>query len=146
MRKEELTIGDVVKCATMSYPTTYRFYEVGGVYQEGKQAIAQIKDIELGCVFNVHVEMLEPIPMTAAILTKSGFTNCTTTKIDLEMGHEYWYPGEDGFVANESILITLFAVGRFQVRMGNSVICGLEYVHELQHAFRLCNIEYEIKL
>ena len=135
MKANELMLGDYVS-------TPKGIFRVTAIQDNDVIFTDYADDIEGA----VDIEDVQPIPMTAAILTKSGFTNCTTTKIDLEMGHEYWYPGEDGFVANESILITLFAAGRFQVRMGNSVICGLEYVHELQHAFRLCNIEYEIKL
>lgn len=135
MKTSELMLGDYVSTPKGDFRVT--------TIQDNDVIFTDYADDIEGAV---DIEDVQPIPMTAAILTKSGFTNCTTTKIDLEMGHEYWYPGEDGFVANESILITLFAAGRFQVRMGNSVICGLEYVHELQHAFRLCNIEYEIKL
>ena len=75
---------------------------------------------------------LEPIPLTAEILEKNGFgVNDYNEEydedygIEVEMNFEHWTT-EGGTCS-----------GYFQT---------LRYVHELQHALRLCGIEKEIVL
>lgn len=67
-----------------------------------------------------RVENLEPIPLTTEILEKNGFIN--------------------------SVDVALF--DRETGRIESDFVCAakLEYIHELQHALRLCGIEREIKL
>ena len=69
---------------------------------------------------------IEPIPLTAEILEKNGFV------LD---GESWWY---------KDFRIVLSS------SKGVSLVCGRQikfcYVHELQHALRLCGIDKEIIL
>lgn len=78
--------------------------------------------------------IVEPIPLTGEILEKNGFTRFGTNYI-LKGGHF----GLDNpsnpsnYLDNYWLRISIKAV-------------HIEYVHELQHALRLCGIEKEIGL
>ena len=77
---------------------------------------------------------VEPIPLTAEILEKNG------ARKSLLMGEQrhftYWLDGLE-------ILAIYDADFSFQIN-GNAR--KLKYVHELQHALKLCGIEKEIEL
>lgn len=72
------------------------------------------------------VETYEPIPLTPEILEKNGF---------IRDGESWWY---------KDFRIVLFTSN------GVSLVCGrqmrFKYVHELQQALRLCQIDKEIIL
>ncbi len=75
---------------------------------------------------------LEPIPLTPEILEKNGWEERPTGYVFYTDGKRYdnslWYIfGSNTFVVNTA---------EFQIK----------YVHELQHALRLCGIEKEIEL
>ena len=78
-----------------------------------------------------NVEILHPIPLTAEILEKNGFkyNDCP-----IVLGWEQYgltlYRGGDGFLIN----------------CGQNVALIINYVHELQHALRLCRVDKEIVL
>lgn len=69
------------------------------------------------------------IPLTAEILEKNGFEKCEIPEI------EYI-----GWRLNEEFSVELNAIDDFD---WNDV--HIAYVHQLQHALRLCNIEKEIE-
>lgn len=96
------------------------------------------------------IENIEPIPLTRKILEKNGFT-----------GGEYksytgdvWYLEEEGFrkigltmSRKESTLwgekikpLSPDSIGH------NFAVPNIKYVHELQHALRLCGINKEIEI
>ena len=75
---------------------------------------------------------LQPIPLTPEILEKNGWEKRPTGYVFYTDGKRYdnslWYVfGSNTFVVNTA---------EFQIR----------YVHELQHALRLCGIEKEIEI
>ena len=73
-----------------------------------------------------RVDQIEPIPLTAEILEKN-FPEPTDGLT--------WYPEEGGFNCHTCVPdCEINAFGLFK------------YVHQLQHAFRLCEIEKEIIL
>ena len=81
------------------------------------------------------LEEIEPIPLTVEILEKNGF-------------HKEW--DEDIILmVCDTIIVeigdkhTLYKDGKMYLRR---VLSPLYYVHELQHALRLCRIEKEIIL
>lgn len=98
--------------------------------------------------YGYQEEHLEPIPLTPEILEKSGFENisnhtlkgCNTFRIDIEQrGYEY--------------CITIKLKDYFRLQSFDDrwyTLCEMEfgcnYVHELQHALRLCGIDLEIKV
>lgn len=84
---------------------------------------------------------LEPIPLTKEILKKNGWIYQK-------------YPDDEMFIwplDNEIEMPFRLQIGmdgnRYWVTAGiGGLICPINYVHELQHALRLCGIEKEIIL
>lgn len=81
---------------------------------------------------DVEAKHLQPIPLTPEILEKNGWEERPTGYVFYTDGKRYdnslWYIfGSNTFVVNTT---------EFQIK----------YVHELQHALRLCGIEKEIIL
>ena len=79
----------------------------------------------------------EPIPITTEILKKNGFKR--------EGGASYWHEGD------RSACILHWSKDKEQLVVGSlcddyMVKMNVRYVHELQHALRLCGIEKEIIL
>ena len=77
---------------------------------------------------------LEPIPLTAEILEKNGFDMDDYTVHFKEDEH---YMLELVFEDDEL---------KWTINCNEYTIMNFEYVHELQHALRLCGIEKEIIL
>jgi hypothetical protein len=93
---------------------------------------------------------IEPIPLTKDILIKNGFSSLTD---------EMFSACETETYSNQELKIYLSHIGceynpvQLVVYMGyepqERVVLRMmpcQYVHELQHAFRLCKIKKEIKL
>ena len=79
----------------------------------------------------------EPIPLTGDILKANGFNR--------EGGASYWHEGD------RDACILHWSKDKDQLVIGSPcdecmVKMNVRYVHELQHAFRLAGIDYEIKL
>lgn len=81
-------------------------------------------------------DLLEPIPLTPEILEKNGF------KRDFELKGCYWRPDCRKYCIVKEIETWYFAFRH----MGGGHICISEcnYVHQLQHALKLCGIDKEI--
>lgn len=81
----------------------------------------------------------EPIPLTLEILEKNGFKK--DEKFE-EMYYWNWRIGDDCISYDkETGIVRIFHT------YGHLVfVLPLSYVHELQHALRLCGIEKEIEL
>lgn len=116
MKANELMIGDLVKLSK-------------GNWSENRQV--GLIDIEM---IAESVYLADPIHLTAEILEKNGWM-----KVDVD---GVFYPkqlkGElpwIGYATNEDSW-------KFRVRD----FCEIKYVHQLQHALRLCGIEKEIKI
>ena len=89
----------------------------------------------------IWLAYLDPIPLTPEILEKNGFGYVES---DSELSH--YYPGEPFYCADIDFHIGTDRRGHFWLNYDNNSIYGLRFVHELQHAFRLCGIEKEIIL
>lgn len=77
------------------------------------------------------IENIEPIPLTAEILEKNGFQQISTNK--------YVSGTVTIAIFVEEFLITIKSLGA-------RVMITIKYIHELQHALQLCNIDKEIEL
>ena len=86
------------------------------LYIEGKGICASFS--ASATLFPVEVEKLQPIPLTPEILEKNGFSR---NGLDIAL---FDRKGGDDFIG----------------------AANLQYVHELQHALRLCGIKKEIEL
>ena len=87
---------------------------------------------------------LSPIPLTPDILEKNGFKPFKVKDTDsTEVIGKWW--GMSGSVMVKQYSLT--HIGKvFSVKGNYSRIGNIRYVHELQHALRLCGIEKEIVL
>lgn len=81
---------------------------------------------------------LEPILLTAEILELNGWQYG-------DWGDEY---ESDEYFTNETIGFDLHINDKkeFEIRCVDAVNITLKYVHELQHALKLCGIEKDIEL
>ena len=102
------------------------------------------RKVDVDCI-EEDCNELKPIPLTAEILKKNGFTNCETTELTRELGNELWYPGEDNYISDPDLMINL-GKHSFLVRFAGSIVWNLHYVHELQHFLRLVDYDKEIVL
>ena len=78
-----------------------------------------------GCDDLIPVGLMEPIPITPEILEKNGFYE-----------HDGYYTSE--FFNLHHRINNTYAIGDTMMRV--------TYVHELQHALRLCGIKKDIEL
>lgn len=126
MKANELMIGDWVMskelktpvkvCSIMNHYETTIYF-----YYQGNE-------------FIVNSYQFEPIPLTPKILEKNGFYRSEIPTRD-EIGHYYHRK-----TAPSSIFVSIsFEDGR---DFGNEI----KYVHQLQHALKICGIDKEITL
>ena len=120
MKANELMLGDLVLCDGKPY----RIAEIGGMVclDYEKELFAALEDIE-------------PIPLTAEILGKNKFSK---SRLMGEQRHFTYY------LAPSVSLLAIYDAD-FSLHIGDSARY-IKYVHELQHALRLCGIEKEIEL
>ena len=115
------------------------------VYTEfGKNDIDKIETLEPRRVWLEHgrtyvpIEFVEPIPLTIEILKKNGFVK---DEKDDNMYYWNWSVIDDCMSYDkETSKVRIFSVS------GLTFVKILQYVHELQHALRLCEIKKEIVL
>lgn len=87
-----------------------------------------------------HIDLFQPIPISPEILEKNGF-------LKREEGTEVWYDikiDKDNIIGVAGFENTghwVFGCSFFPNLIEH---IGIEYVHELQHALKLCGIEKEI--
>lgn len=123
IRSNELMIGDWVHLNDALSPPIYlKVYSIYPPYIQAEGELGQFRD-----------DTLAPIPLTPEILEKNGFF----------IGNygEYWMRKKKG----ESVNMDKdnYAI----IEKGSSAIyLTCKYVHELQHALRLCEIDKEIVL
>lgn len=112
-------------------PYQIRRLGIYGVDRDGEDYPAVCVGKPTGIGLIVERNEIEPIPLTTEILEKNGFSNKGTL----------WYLEEDNFELehnnNDSFI---WIVGDVYI------VALIKYVHQLQHALRLCGIEKEIEL
>ena len=75
-----------------------------------------------------HEDNIEPIPLTAEILEKNGWTLLANFG-----GEAYWSDnGEFSLPYNK---------GQYRIII-HGIVVKITYLHELQHALRLCGLDY----
>ena len=92
-----------------------------------------------------NIGKVEPIPITPEILEKNGFTQCEPQGYNLYVKdkngaglYNILWQGES-YNYDLEIAAYAYPFGEFNKR-------NIKYVHQLQHALRLCGIEKEIVL
>ena len=125
MKANELMIGDYI----MFNKNIYIIEEISKkgwvhlIYNDRSEGRVEISS-------DYILDTITPIPLTAEILEKNEFEKCKIPEI------EYI-----GWRLNEEFSVELNAVDDF---VWNDV--HIAYVHQLQHALRLCRIDKEIEL
>lgn len=110
----------------------------------GKNKIDKIETLEPRRVWlkrgktYVPIKFIEPVPLTTEILEKNGFVK---DENDDNMYYWNWSVIDDCMSYDkETSKVRIFSVS------GLTFVKILQYVHELQHALRLCEIKKEIVL
>lgn len=112
---------------------------VGDWVLDGTQ-IAQITSITCGGVIETtahefsNIEVIEPIPLTLEIMKANGFN------IKVAPYTPKWIR----CILNPNFFLEDRLKGFYHFNGNN--LAKIQYVHELQHALRLCGIEKEIQL
>lgn len=110
-----------------------RIYSIEGRYPRRDKDFNDkpLIDVWVGDGFlTSHIENIEPIPITIEILTKNGFTKVNSQRYD------YGCPDTDCYVKVNPKKNMIHVNGR-------NANCNLYYhsfIHELQHALRLCGL------
>lgn len=133
MKQTELMIGDWVHIPMLDDATeNYVCYS----------QVRQLHDCDLDCYAfkELKYEEVKPIPLTAEILERNGFTHCITAPCGY-----YHAPACDMFDilfhASEDTYEDTWHVEIFTDHNDNNfVLYNLCYVHELQNALRLCGL------
>ncbi len=144
MKAEDLMIGDWVNLNfDVDYKTGNSIYghvQVASINKDGT--------IDVDCTFDNsksmqdgwHLKLIEPIPLTPEILEKNGilyrkpsFYYIINDDKDLECTHYIYQTIQEDWVIGVD-------TGAYEC----SVFARIQYVHELQHALKLCRIDKEI--
>ena len=79
-----------------------------------------------------HIETYEPIPLTAELLEKNGFVDRKSNYAFSNQKASVYYWINDRILSLNSY--------------GDVLHINCQYVHQLQHTLKLCNIQKEIQL
>lgn len=151
MKAEDLMIGDWVHLISTIHNVS--FPDNGVIQDEGYATIhtpIKITTVSENCVsyysnklelyITLSSEEIEPIPLTPEILKKndilyrkSSFYYIINDNKDLECTHYIYQTIQDDW-----------AIGVDTGAYDCSVFARIKYVHELQHALKLCGIDKEI--
>ena len=121
MKANELMIGDYIRV----------------IYT---QKIIKVREIKQSCIYTndngYEYNEIEPIPLTPEILEKNGFVHYDLT--------DFWMWKKESF---EPVHLDKYDKDGWRLRINcDNIPCECKYVHQLQHALRLCGIEKEIEL
>ena len=139
MKANELMIGDWVLVKHLN--KAGRVYRIDTANGKGNEFIALIDG-------DFSINDIEPIPLTPEILEKNGFKFESPCINDNKDAWVYEWPHEK---PNHTPHVFLLMSHHNKARFPNFWICApndpdIVYVHQLQHALRLCGIEKEIEL
>lgn len=124
MKPEELQLGDIVTTTPSGMPI-----KVVAIHRK-KVAYHACTDR-----FSwVRIGLLQPIPLTPEILKKNGF-NLSRDKSGIGILDTYWLGEGIGF-----------RLHNFETDYYQFGLAKIRYVHQLQHALRLCGISKNIEI
>lgn len=145
MKANELMIGDWVEPRQCMIPTVY--CRVEGIYPDGTVSLDKAERL-------FTLDELKPVILTPEILLNNGFTEVFNSVLTAEgykniPVYKYKNMNQAQDICHNLIRITYSSSkgGVYDIQSGiGSHIFDISYVHELQHALRLCGIEKEIEL
>ena len=143
MKATELMIGDFIECVDSTHKN--KVYAQVCAIEEGQTCILVEKDCSN---WFLDISFIKPIPLTPEILEKNGIF-----KHKFEGHLEECYSTSANPISNEQFILWE-ETDRFELVLRHIVDnltyselrCKVRYVHELQHALRVCGIEREIVL
>ena len=102
-------------------------------------------------LYYARLHDVEPIPLDETLILKLGFTK---RNIPYLMDYDYIHAmydiriGEDPFFNNEYVLTEYEEGGYFNFAANNCywTTMPIIYLHTLQHCFRLCGANFDVKL
>ena len=130
-------IGDWV-CVTKNF--TQKYHQIRALSNDEEDVLkgTYINDYGVECHSIFSMNDTQPIPLTPEILEKNGIKRDTNGR----MFGEYFDEDKNGFLE-----ISVDCEGIWwSINYEEYHILRFKYVHELQHALRLCGIDKEIKL
>lgn len=130
MNANELMIGDWVRCTD---PKPFRIEQIDG-----------IEELVYGDDgFFVNTADLQPIPLTGEILEKNGFEDVGDCIYQItERPYWFWVDFYNHQYGSELDTSTYINEDSERIIKLN----GIPYVHELQHALRMCGAGKDIKI
>ena len=120
--------------------------------------IIRVKEIKQSCIYTedngYEYNEIEPIPLTPKILEKNGFEKSYSNILTADgykklPQYKYKNMAQVQDICRNLITISYSDLegGVYDIQCGiGSHIYDLKYVHQLQHALRLCGIKKEIEL
>lgn len=144
MKANELMIGDWVEPRQSMIPTVY--CKVEGIYPDGTVHLDKAEML-------FTLDELTPVPLTPEILEKNGFEKGYSSILTADGYKKLPVYKYKNIKQAQSIRHNLIKVcvsldeSKYDVEFGiDSHIFDLEYVHEFQHALRLCGITLNIEI
>lgn len=145
MKASELSIGDWVKVLNYYWDGSPYIGQVDGIVKKHGTYYLQFVD-----AFSADIDRCEPIPLTPEILQKNGFElkeedETHTTYVSVWNGNaiiSFAFFKETMYDV-DTVLQCEFGFDGGLDRLHH---CHTQYVHQLQHALRLCGFEKEIEL
>lgn len=129
MQAIELMLGDWV-----FYPKTQEYCKVTTIHNKYLYCFPKGSDEKHS--YGLREESICPVPLTKEILEKNGFVKYKT-QYDKDF-YEFWSEDSDR-------CIYLYAYDEYFLVFANFNMV-INYVHQLQHAMRLCGIKKTIEL
>lgn len=147
MKTEELSIGDWVQAGTVVFQGEERLTPPMRVVGIGETWVNLEIDPEQGDPFEEDIKDIRPIPLTADILERNCFENTSSspyrTDYRLVVSAETDQYLFISLFKKANRVQIVFGPGRVDATISFSKNCC--YVHDLQHAMRMCGIEEKIQ-
>lgn len=135
---KDLMIGDWFKAVDYNSP-----FRITAIYDDVVQTQADYQsEIDGNWYSEAEIKDLVPIELTEDILEKNGLKK-------QEANEWFYYKEQDGkgqYMILWSMDYNYLEIGSYTNAYGEFERFGVCYVHQLQHALRLCGIDMEIKL
>jgi len=147
MKAEELMIGDWVECTYWTPSKRLKVAEIRRIMDDEIKIGVFCDDLVL--IF--RQSEVKPIPLTPEVLERNGFN---LLKDAYRMSDPFWSYSNRSVLVDVTIIRTnnVKVIDWFNIKVStrNDIkqvsIWGVKYIHEFQHALRLCWIEKEIEL
>lgn len=96
--------------------------------------------------YYTDIEHIKPIPITSEILEKNGMKPFNIDNLTDKASAKWWHKSGYFFIKQYHFKHNGFKPTYSFGCNSHTLIEGIEYVHELQHAMKLCRINNEIVL